>query len=336
MAAEARRIQTAVALILTAGLLAVIGLLMPVSAGIQIATVGLSVLVFGIPHGAMDHRVAEWVLRDRLQQRWAPVFAATYCGLALLMLLIWRLAPVAALVIFLILGAFHFGLGDIESPKKKLGRGTLLLFAFTRGVLPIALPIVFHRAEVTTLFGWLMPQPAGATLLPMSLIYPAAVSLVVASFLVQLAHCLVNRNPGEIGELLLLALVASILPPLIGFAVYFGLWHSPRHIIELASWRVRQLPGDPLDTGRDVLSFKTGLRQVALEAIPLTLLTWVMMAAAFALAARSSSVDATTVRVIFISLSALTVPHMLLTAAAGGKSDSRPRTLAIGMRSEAG
>jgi len=65
-------------MMLSTGLLSAVALSVPVSLGIQIIFASLSVLILGIPHGAMDHRVGEWVLKDRLQKRWIPIFAAVY------------------------------------------------------------------------------------------------------------------------------------------------------------------------------------------------------------------------------------------------------------------
>jgi len=316
---QARRIHGSAALILSAGILTALALKMPVSLGVQIALLSVSVLVLGIPHGAMDHRVAEWVLRDRLSGRWMPVFLITYCSLAGLMLLIWFSAPWAALEIFLILSALHFGLGDVKDIQNN-SAGCQLLLAFTRGVIPIGLPIIFHCNEVNLLFGWLTSNGHGANGFAIPGLFPSAVLITIPAFLFHLGRAVVKQDWSGTGELCILALVGSILPPLISFAVYFGLWHSPRHLMELACWREQQLDGRSVNGKSEAISFVSGLRRVAWEAVPLTVVTWLLMAVGFRIVRNSFSVDASTVRVIFVSLSALTVPHMLLTFAAEHKS----------------
>jgi len=232
------------------------------------------------------------------------------------MLLIWYLAPSAALLMFLTLSALHFGLGDTKSNQPKTTPGHHILVAFTRGTIPIGLPVIFHRNEVSTLFGWLMPQTGGGIHLAMPAIYWTAMLITIPALIFQLFLSISKRDPGTFGELVLLALVASILPPLISFAIYFGLWHAPRHLIELACWSEGQFGVRSSHSTAAEASLVNGFRRIALEAIPLTLLTWAMMAAGFLFLRKSMSVDASTVRVLFVSLSALTVPHMLFTAAA--------------------
>lgn len=78
--------------------------------------------------------------------------------------------------------------------------------------------------------------------------------------------------------------------PLLSFAVYFALWHSPRHL--LASGVDRRSMAPTVVATIATLGLGVG--------------AWVLMEPA----------TATAIRVVFIGLAALTVPHLAVTAVA--------------------
>jgi Brp/Blh family beta-carotene 15,15'-monooxygenase len=288
----------------------------PLAIGWQIICLCLSVMILGIPHGAMDHRVAQSLMKSWTYSKWVPLFVTGYLGFAGVMLWGWYVAPVMALLVFLLISALHFGLGDLEQQPGTIREWSRGIVAFTRGAIPIGLPIVFHFKQVSALFSWLMPVGNASIRLPMSEIYWVAVAVAIPAFSIQCLLAIKRRDWIDLWELCLLGFVFYGMPPLIGFAIYFGMWHAPRHLIELAIWRGQQSQGKSVDDAEESRFLMRGFWHVSLEAIPLTLLTWAVMALGWYILRKHTSVDASTVRVIFVSLSALTVPHMILTAAA--------------------
>lgn len=86
-------------------------------------------VLIGIPHGAVDHllETKSWNYRK------APVFIFKYIALGLLMACVWFFLPTAALLLFLLYSAWHFGQADgvlwrINKATSFLWGGSLLLF----------------------------------------------------------------------------------------------------------------------------------------------------------------------------------------------------------------
>ncbi|MEM1203004.1 MAG: Brp/Blh family beta-carotene 15,15'-dioxygenase [Acidobacteriota bacterium] len=281
----------------------------------QLAALVVGVALLGVPHGALDHLLGRALLRPRLGDRWPIAFGLAYLGLATVVIVSWWLAPVASLVAFLALSAVHFGLGDTRP------NGTRALFAVevaVRGSLPILLPTLFHTREVTRLFGWLVGNAAalstdavirvaGATALALA---PAMLWLCVHHFRRWLTY---GRAEG--GEVLLeistLVGLFWLAPPLISFLFYFCAWHSLRHTLETSE---ALIPG----------KLKRALGHFALLAAPLTAATLVLAISAWSiLRATGMGAEPAILRVVFVGLAALTVPHMVLCAMA----QTRPRGL---------
>jgi Brp/Blh family beta-carotene 15,15'-monooxygenase len=96
-------------------------------------------------------------------------------------------------------------------------------------------------------------------------------------------------------ELSLICLLFSITPALVGFAFYFCIIHSGRHIRHIWS-RVRTIAEPQLI-----------IRQASI----FTLASWIVGAAVL-LCLDTGNVEESFLRVVFIGLAALTVPHMIL------------------------
>jgi Brp/Blh family beta-carotene 15,15'-monooxygenase len=97
-------------------------------------------------------------------------------------------------------------------------------------------------------------------------------------------------------ELILLLLIFAFFPPLIGFSFYFCCVHSLRHLIVL--WRSLQ-----------IVFYRNNFY---FQAISYTIFSWVMGGVAFWWCTDQMSGEAALLRVVFIGLAALTVPHMVL------------------------
>ena len=99
----------------------------------------------------------------------------------------------------------------------------------------------------------------------------------------------------------MLATGLAVLPPLLGFVMYFIGWHSVRHTL---TWVVRLAP----------TSAGTGLMTFVRLALPLTLATITIASGVWVWLEGSPSERA--IQITFIGLAALTFPHVALEAAA--------------------
>ena len=281
-----------------------IGVLTPAwTLWLQLALASVAVLALGLPHGALDALVA--LRSERLGSRCAPLpFLAGYLALAALTAAAWIAAPLPALGVFLAASALHFGIGDQDSVRYP---GLAWPEILTRGSAPIVLPLCFHASEVGQLFAWLTgasPSAAHAWL-------AATAPLIATTWLVLAGVALATPQlvpqPPRQGsawarqlELPVLVVAFALLPPLVSFALYFAVWHSPRHLLAL----------DVLLCARDGRT----RRSLVLAAAPILGAALALFGVAHALHARTLLDPAALVRTLFVGLAALTLPHMLVTA----------------------
>lgn len=291
-----RRVHTLVALPLIALLCAGLWIVGPIPLGWQLALLGVGVASLGMPHGAMDHRVAEMCIKPRLGalgSQWGRLFVVGYLGLAAIVLLGWATIPLVTLVAFLLYSAVHFGLGDN-------GQGSVAA-AVARGAVPIVLPLAIQPLESGSLLSAVAGQ--SVDLVPLQGVLITAAILCVLVTLVRAVGYNTPRQAALIAcEVLLLIVANFAAPPLIAFGLYFVLLHASRHMIDLADWLA---PGD----------VRRGLKRIGRECWPLTLMTLAAMSVALVFI-RRDSMETSVVRVLFVTLSALTVPHMIVTSLA--------------------
>ncbi|WP_158550746.1 Brp/Blh family beta-carotene 15,15'-dioxygenase [Geodermatophilus sp. TF02-6] len=258
-------------------------------------------LLLGLPHGAVDHLVPGRRLG------WRPVrlavFAAGYAALATVAWLVFRAWPGPALVAFVAVSAWHFGTGETAFADLRAGRpvGRRPIAAAVVGAVVLLVPLVRGSADTAAVVAAVVPGSAGR--LPAWL--PATVLGVVLPAAAVLAARLVGgRRWVEAAELVLLACLGLVVPPLAAFGVYFGCWHSVRHV-------ARVVAEDPAGAG-DLAAGRLGrpLRRFAVQAALPTAAVLAVLALLWSAADGWPSFVATDLPV----LAAVTVPHALVVA----------------------
>jgi Brp/Blh family beta-carotene 15,15'-monooxygenase len=247
----------------------------------------VSALVFGLPHGAVDHLVPA---RTVGTTRWRSVVVvvALYVLVGGLYLAWWFLAPVSAAVFFILLTWFHWGQGDVYFLLSLVGvdhlptrpeRGLALV---VRGGLPMVAPLAFHPVayqRVAGTFVALFDGPVGA----LDPFFTLTARLVAGGglFALTLVSTLVGawrvragaaRRPWfvDVGELALLWLFFAAVPPVLAVGLYFTVWHALRHIARLL------LVDPPATAALRVGNPSTALRRFSTDAAPLTVVSLVL------------------------------------------------------------
>ncbi len=250
-----------------------------------------AILLFGLPHGALDLRL--------LTQRAPVARLALYLGLVAAMLALWRAAPTAALVTFLIMAVIHFAEDWVVLDEPFLAHGA------AAGLL--AAPGLLHMETLYGLFTALTGQ-AGAAVLGDVLRLGAPVGVMLALVAIL---ALIRKGQTALGVATAVALAGLVLlPPAVGFALYFALLHSPQHL-------AAELP-DEAAARRRLWS-----RVI----LPMTALS-LLIAAGLALLETRPTPGETAVAATFMVLSILTTPHMLAPRLIGWLETPRGRWLA--------
>lgn len=247
----------------------------------------LFVIIAGIPHGAADGLVAR---RVGLARGWirALAYYAGYLASVLLVLLAWQLAPVPGLAIFLIISWLHFGLGD-ASPTRRASLANQVLAH--GGLVAVVIPVA-HPDAVSGLFEILSGSGSHRVL---DVLQWAGFPLWCLATLAYLVQDGLKPSSGPF-EVLVLAGICLMLPPLWAFAIYFCLVHSVRHFRQLAML-FRASP-----------EVKHGWLEIAI----LSVLAWLMIVAVALWLETPLTLDNAFVKATFVVVAALTVPHMIL------------------------
>lgn len=261
------------------------------SSTIQLVVLGSVIMLLGLPHGALDPWIAQRIgLRNTPLQIF--IFTSVYLMLAALVVLLWLWFPALSLFIFLMISAWHFSGDWIKTVKQpfRMGAGALLLL----------MPIGFHTENVGTIFLALSDIHGASLATTLSL---PSWFLVTAMILIAAAAAAQRQWQSSL-EFLSLLLLAYFTPPVIYFTLYFCLLHSPRHLLGL-------LITAPADTHPQLLRMMVIYTLSSLVLIGGLWWLW-------------SALPSSTLilKLIFISLAAVTVPHMLLIFAAQIKKNN--------------
>ena len=232
-------------------------------------------LVVGLPHGALD--IATIRRAAPTAQR---TVVAAYLGAAAAMLAVWWLSPLAGLAAFYTVSIAHFA-DDWDKHSQPF-------FGYAIALALLSAPTFFHADGLRDLFVALTNDPRAALLVDL-LILAAPVASSVA--LIGLAALGAGRRSAE-GFCALAAML--VLPPVIGFAVFFCLFHSPRHFREgWAALGANVRPG------------------TSMQIAAMTMAGFGIAASIYA-ANTFRGAPAGLFEASMMTLSALTVPHMLL------------------------
>ncbi|WP_353218065.1 Brp/Blh family beta-carotene 15,15'-dioxygenase [Sandarakinorhabdus sp.] len=243
------------------------------------AILACSLLIFGLPHGSFD-----LALLRRAGATGSTVYLVLlYVGCAAAMYVLWRLAPVLALAAFLAMAVAHFA-EDWEACGSRF-------IATAMAAAIVTAPALLHLANLRALFTVLTGDRAAATLADMSLLVaPVALAVAVAG-----VGLLWQADRKKLALLASCGLAAMLLlPPVLGFAIFFCLVHSPLQF----------------QSHTEALELK-GAQQWRGIVVPISV-GGLGVAGVVFLLHNGSSPTTSIFAVSFMTLSLLTVPHMLV------------------------
>lgn len=299
-AGQFSRATTALAVLLFAGL-QISNAEVSIKAQVVLAVIALAI---GIPHGAIDHLIT--IPRDSTKRFISFIVIYTLIAVvAALAIAQWNLVGFQLVVL---MSALHFGFGDAayanesQAAADKTGYSNFLLasYAIPAGFLPVVLPLTDKRTlEVL--------QELNPALINWADTFTELLrNLTLATAAFSILLLVITRNYSLALDLVLLLALSFFAPPLVAFAVYFGLWHAIRHTARLVPKLPRAM--QKVSSGKPLAVFFTAV-------IPgLYAIAGIFLLGIFFVARGTTDLSSDFLWVILVIIWALTVPHMATTA----------------------
>jgi len=270
-------------------------------------------LAIGIPHGAIDHLIT--------LPKAAPVkmalFISIYVAIALIAIFAILKWNVWGFIFVVVMSATHFGIGDSaflnELDKYKVNKDEKRLpvwaYAPAAGALPVMIPLVNNRSTEAL-------EKVNPVLVDWHYGYTSQIQIfVMILFIIGLITLLRFNRKRDALDLLLLAALAFIAPPLVAFAVYFGGWHALRHTARLTSL----LPKSAVAYKQNKVG--KAFRSAVTPGLPALVGTLLFVGCLSIF--RSDDLSSTFLWNTLVTIWALTVPHMMVTARLDRKALSK-------------
>ncbi|SIR98252.1 Brp/Blh family beta-carotene 15,15'-dioxygenase [Natronorubrum thiooxidans] len=290
----------------------------------QYVPLALSVVVLGLPHGAVDHLVLPRARGEPVTRRSLALVGLLYLFVGTAYAVLWLLAPVPAFVLFILITLVHWGQGDVYALLEFVRadyletRPSRLLALVVRGGLPMLVPLVAFPAQYAfvaeTIVGLFNPD-AAAALEPV--FSPAARTAIALGFGALVAFALLRgflrTEPGgrgpwlvDVTETLGLVVYFTVVPPILAIGLYFCFWHSLRHI--LRTMLVDAVASTALERG----AIGTAWRRFARDSAPLTVGGLIVLVGIWFIVPQTPASVADVLAVYLVTIAVLTLPHVVV------------------------
>ena len=242
----------------------------------------------GVSHGALDHEKGKKIIK-LFKLKKIELFYLAYVSLSLIIILLWSIAPIITLIIFLIVASYHFGKEDSVFGKIKYNHFSNILFFFKGSIIVLA-PLYFSQKETFEIFNILNVS-----------INPISQDFLLALILLSLfSNFLLKKNILIHSiDTLSIIIINWAFSPLVAFTIYFCFLHSIRHSFSLI-----------YEINKN--NFKKGSNLFIKKALPLTMLTGLLFLISLYVLNNYFLLNSAILKVIFIGLASLTFPHILL------------------------
>jgi beta-carotene 15,15'-dioxygenase len=209
---------------------------------IQYPLLGILVLAIGLPHGATDFLLFRHLRGPVLSKKQVFQFFLYYLTAVLGYLLIWLWLPVYALILFLIVSAYHFGQSNWQ--YTSLPRWLSGIVSIIWGTFVLGGALLWHWKESSVIIIQMVGRVPVRSQLFMETMQWYFV-LINGLLLVGLRFSRrIDQHQmwREMINLCVLSFMLYYTPLLVGFTLYFTLWHSLGSLLDQMTFFRRQWP----------------------------------------------------------------------------------------------
>ncbi|TVR16770.1 MAG: hypothetical protein EA391_06965 [Balneolaceae bacterium] len=260
----------------------------------------VSVFLIGIPHGAIDHIMAAEIFNIELKFKDQLLFYGSYLLLMFILGAVWIFYPIAGMFIFLVISIYHFGQADMEEYLSEntsfswfwhLIRGLYIILLIIFSDISVTYPILEQAMNISV--GSLTPLISDP-----SLVIYSGLSIYLAITVLGITKGVFSNSRLYIADTITLLALFYFAGPLIGFALYFAIWHSAGHINEMREYFKAKNKSLSL-----FKFYKLSLPFTLISIFGLLILVYLQNA---------FGVQDMFFTLMFILISVLTLPHMLI------------------------
>lgn len=284
--------------------IAILGIFKPdLLNSIETALLITVVLILGIPHGAVDHLIFLHVSGKTFDRATALRFFSVYLIVVLAYALLWTFFPLLSLLSFILISVYHFGQSNYEYAELQNNPVWRNLLYLLWGSFVLLLPIIWHYDQAAPIINGILNRELidVAAVMDLRLLLAGSLfSLSIFAAVILLITDAISMQDffRELFSLIVLALLFISTPLLVGFACYFGLWHSMSSVLDQVN---------VLSESDNTFSIKRFYR----KSLPLTLVSLIGILLIFYISQHLVP-SLPLLSVFFVILATITLPHMVL------------------------
>jgi Brp/Blh family beta-carotene 15,15'-monooxygenase len=284
----------------------------------------LSLLIFGLPHGAVDHLTPARTVNTPVTVRSMLSVGGLYLSIGGVYLGWWFFAPTSAAIMFVFITLLHWGQGDLYAILSFLDADHLptrferALSIVTRGAMPMLIPLIAHPMSYQrVLIGFI--ELFSVNTVSIGFLFSSPIRNVVTAVIIGLSIMTIAAGAWRVytgasarpylidaGEIGLLWAFFIALPPIFAVGVYFCIWHSLRHIARLA------IIDHPSRQALDSAHIRPAVWRFVRDAVPLTAAALLFFASLYILVPRQPNNIESLAAFYLVGIAALTAPHVVI------------------------
>lgn len=201
------------------------------STNLQIISGFFLIFTFGILHGANDILLVKKINTEKPSYTRLRILAY-YVIVVLTGLLLFYTIPQLALLLFIIVSAYHFGEQQWQKLEPNFPKWLVILFQSFYGSVILFLLFIFHTTEVQNIILSIanisIPIPYFLLLLEVS----GTIFIGLSAYFYWKLEKIRNKILLEFFYLIVFTIIFKSSSLIWGFAIYFVLWHSIPSIID--------------------------------------------------------------------------------------------------------
>ena len=265
------------------------------------------IISFGISHGALDNLKGKKLI-NYFGYKNIIIFYLSYILVSSFIIVLWIIFPTLTLSVFLLVACYHFGKEDTAFllEKNRFYKSIRVndFVYFSKGLLIIVAPLIFHNEETLSIFKLLGADSLFLLKFQNDLMWEYHKILgwiCIVGYIIFLLLNLDNSGLKAVHcfDFIPVVVLNAVLTPLLAFTIYFCFIHSFKHSVSLIYLL-------------DDKNFKKGVKKFLKKALPLTLVTAILFILGVYILTNYYVLDDAILKVIFIGLASLTFPHILL------------------------